>query len=193
VQTRDALKAGCSHITHFFNAMGRAGGKGLWHHREQDIVSEGLQNDAFSLDFICDSSHLAEHAVQLLVRQKPLLQRMIVSDACPFSGRKVTNAAPEKYRHWMEKHWGTWQALLKGMGAYQPSQVLIGSVATLEQRLEYFINSSGLSQRQALAEFVQMACQNSLRFWPGSWPSKLRGKMAYDPSQKKGHRVWRVR
>jgi len=74
-QTRQAIAAGASHVTHLFNAMRPQ------HHREPGVVGVALTDDTVSVELICDGEHVHPTSIDLAWRCKPSDKRVLVSDA----------------------------------------------------------------------------------------------------------------
>ena len=69
-----AVEAGVTHVTHLFNAMRPL------HHREPGVLGVALTDDRLSTELVCDGHHLAEHAVETVMRCKPAAKVVLVSD-----------------------------------------------------------------------------------------------------------------
>lgn len=70
-----AIKAGCSHVTHLFNAM-----RGL-HQREPGMVTAALLSDDVMAEVIVDGVHLHPAIVQLALKAKGSDKLVLVTDA----------------------------------------------------------------------------------------------------------------
>ncbi|HSW94499.1 MAG TPA: N-acetylglucosamine-6-phosphate deacetylase [Gammaproteobacteria bacterium] len=74
-ETMAAIDAGCSHVTHLFNAM-----RGM-HQREPGVVTAGLLSDKLSTELIVDGIHLHPSIVDLVFRIKQPEKMILVTDA----------------------------------------------------------------------------------------------------------------
>lgn len=74
-QTRAAIAAGATHVTHLFNAMRPL------HHREPGVVGVALTDDSISIELIADGHHVAATSLDLAWRCKPPGKRVLVTDA----------------------------------------------------------------------------------------------------------------
>ncbi|MEZ5307523.1 MAG: N-acetylglucosamine-6-phosphate deacetylase [Pyrinomonadaceae bacterium] len=76
----EALKAGASHATHFFNAM-----TGI-HHRRKGVAGWVLTNDDVSIDIIADGKHIAPEMLSFAVRAKGVSKTSLISDSVAPTG-----------------------------------------------------------------------------------------------------------
>lgn len=74
-ESQQAIDAGCSHMTHLFNAM-----RGM-HQREPGVVTAGLLAKNISTEIIVDGVHLHPAIVQLICQCKPLEKIVLITDA----------------------------------------------------------------------------------------------------------------
>lgn len=74
-ETLAAVAAGCSHVTHLFNAM-----RGI-HQREPGVVTAALLSDALSVELIVDGVHLHPAVVELITKIKNKEKIILVTDA----------------------------------------------------------------------------------------------------------------
>lgn len=75
LETMTATEAGCSHVTHLFNAM-----RGI-HQREPGVVTAALLSDKLSTELIVDGVHLHPAIVDLIFRTKNPEKMILVTDA----------------------------------------------------------------------------------------------------------------
>ena len=69
-----AFDAGCSHVTHLFNAMTPI------HHREPGVIGAAAERDAVTAEMICDGLHVHPSAVRMAFKLFP--ERLcLISDA----------------------------------------------------------------------------------------------------------------
>lgn len=71
----EAIAAGCSHVTHLFNAM-----RGI-HQREPGVVTAALLADEVTVEMIVDGIHVHPALVQLVLRMKGKDKLVMVTDA----------------------------------------------------------------------------------------------------------------
>lgn len=74
-ETCAAIQAGCSHVTHLFNAM-----RGI-HQREPGTVSAALLSDKVTAELIVDGVHLHPAIVELALKVKGKEKIVLVTDA----------------------------------------------------------------------------------------------------------------
>lgn len=74
-ETLAAISAGCSHVTHLFNAM-----RGM-HQREPGVVTAALLSDELSTELILDGYHLHSAIVELILKMKNKEKIILVTDA----------------------------------------------------------------------------------------------------------------
>ena len=74
-QTMEAIEAGLTHFTHFYNGM-----SGL-HHRDPGAVGAGLQTPTTTLEVIADGVHVHPSAISLMVRAKGIDHICLITDA----------------------------------------------------------------------------------------------------------------
>ena len=73
-QAENAIKRGCKHITHFFNAM-----SGL-HHRHPGIVLSGFKNHILC-ELIADGHHVSWDMLNFVIQKKGLDELCLVTDS----------------------------------------------------------------------------------------------------------------
>lgn len=74
-ETQAAITAGCSHITHLFNAM-----RGI-HQREPGPITAALLSEQVTAELILDGIHLHPAIVQLAIKNKGKEKIILVTDA----------------------------------------------------------------------------------------------------------------
>ncbi len=74
-ETCAAIDAGCSHVTHLFNAM-----RGI-HQREPGVVTAALLSDQVYVELILDGIHLHPSIVQMILKLKGREKIILVTDA----------------------------------------------------------------------------------------------------------------
>lgn len=73
-EARAAFDAGCSHLTHLFNAMSPI------HHREPGVIGAAAERETVTAELICDGLHVHSSAVRMAFRLFP--ERLcLISDA----------------------------------------------------------------------------------------------------------------
>lgn len=80
-QVIDALEAGASGLTHFFNAMSPL------HHRAPGAVGAGLERAALHLGLIVDGHHVDDAVLRMLIATVGPTRLCVVSDGMPAMGR----------------------------------------------------------------------------------------------------------
>lgn len=70
-----AIEAGCSHVTHLFNAM-----RGI-HHREPGIATAALLSDQVTAEIIVDGVHVHPAMVDLALKMKGKDKLVLITDA----------------------------------------------------------------------------------------------------------------
>jgi N-acetylglucosamine-6-phosphate deacetylase len=71
----EGMQCGILHSTHFFNAMSRL------HHRNPGTVGAIMIQNNMKAEIICDGVHVHPELVKLLIREKPLDNIIMVTDA----------------------------------------------------------------------------------------------------------------
>ncbi len=74
-ETIAAIEAGCSHVTHLFNAM-----RGM-HQREPGVVGAALLSEKVSTELIVDGVHLHPAMIKLALKMKGKQKIILVTDA----------------------------------------------------------------------------------------------------------------
>ncbi len=74
-ETMAAIDAGCSHVTHLFNAM-----RGI-HQREPGVVTAALLSEKLSTELILDGFHLHAAIIELILKTKEREKIILVTDA----------------------------------------------------------------------------------------------------------------
>lgn len=139
-QALQSFEEGISHATHLFNAMSGFG------HREPGVVGAVLDSDGISAELIADGIHVHPAALRLAVAMKGTKRLCLVTDSLKASG-----VGDGFFR------WGNMEIDVKGSRAtIKESDVLAGSVLTLNQAVKNMIDWTGISISQA----VNMASLN---------------------------------
>ena len=71
----EGMQCGILHTTHFFNAMSRL------HHRNPGCVGAIMIQQDMKAEIICDGVHVHPELVKLLIREKPISNIVMVTDA----------------------------------------------------------------------------------------------------------------
>jgi N-acetylglucosamine-6-phosphate deacetylase len=79
-QTLEGIKAGISHVTHFFNAMPE------FHHRDPGIVGAVLESEDVTVELICDGVHVHPAFVRLVLERKGLENVCLITDSILAAG-----------------------------------------------------------------------------------------------------------
>ncbi|MHA1593748.1 MAG: N-acetylglucosamine-6-phosphate deacetylase [Candidatus Baldrarchaeia archaeon] len=138
-----AQKAGLSHITHMFNAMG------AFHHRSPGPVGAGLIIDDLTADVIVDGVHVHPSVVKLLIRVKGVDKICLITDSTSFSGLK-----PGEY-----KIFGDTKVIVERGACWLPNGRLFGSVLTMDDAVRNVIKFAGIP----LEDAIRMASYNPAR------------------------------
>ena len=76
--------AGCSGVTHMFNAM-----EGI-SHRKQSTALTGLIDDSITTEIIADGVHVSDDALKLLFKTKPQDKIILISDSLPCAHSNIS-------------------------------------------------------------------------------------------------------
>ncbi len=133
-QAREGFDKGISHATHLFNAMSG------FDHREPGVVGAVLDSDDVSAELIADGIHVHPAALRLTVARKSTDKLCLVTDSLKAAG--VGNGI---YR------WGKMEIEVRGPRAtIKNTDVLAGSVLSLNQAVKNMIEWTGVSVSQAM-------------------------------------------
>jgi N-acetylglucosamine-6-phosphate deacetylase len=133
-QALQSFQEGISHATHLFNAMSGFG------HREPGVVGAVLDSDGISAELIADGIHVHPAALRLAVSRKGTERLCLVTDSLKASG-----VGDGVFR------WGSMEIDVKGPRAtIKESDVLAGSVLTMNQAVKNMIEWTGISVSQAI-------------------------------------------
>jgi len=139
----ESFKKGISHTTHLFNAM-----RGF-DHREPGVAGAVLDSDEVSAELIADGIHLHPASLRLAVASKGPEKICLVTDSL-----KATGEGDGVY------YWGDREIEVKGPRAtLKGTDVLAGSVLTMNRAVKNMIDWTGISVNQA----VNMASLNPAR------------------------------
>lgn len=141
----EGMQCGILHTTHFFNAMSRL------HHRNPGCVGAIMIQQDMKAEIICDGVHVHPELVKLLIREKPISNIVMVTDALrptmQKEGELTANGMPAE--------------LCEGAFVSRDDHTLfLGSSLTLLKGLENVV-SWGITIDQA----VQMASANPARIY----------------------------
>ena len=133
-----AIKCGCSHVTHLFNAM-----TGL-HHRDPGIVGAALTHDVFT-ELIADTVHVSKHLFQFVLDNKGKDRIVLITDSMRAGCMKdgLYNLGGQVVH-------------VKNGVARLADETLAGSVLTLNQAVHSFYRSTDAT----LSEAIGMASLN---------------------------------
>lgn len=133
-QAREGFDKGISHATHLFNAMSG------FDHREPGVVGAVLDSDDVSAELISDGIHVHPAALRLTVARKGTDKLCLVTDSL-----KAAGAGDGTYR------WGKIEIEVRGPRAtIKNTDVLAGSVLSLNQAVKNMIEWTGVSVNQAM-------------------------------------------
>jgi len=139
-QALQSFQEGISHATHLFNAMSG------FNHREPGVVGAVLDSDEISAELIADGIHVHPAALRLAVSRKGTERLCLITDSL-----KAVGAGDGIFQ------WGDMEIDVKGPRAtIKESDVLAGSVLTMNQAVKNMIDWTGVSVSQA----VNMASLN---------------------------------
>lgn len=139
-QALQSFKKGISHATHLFNAMSG------FNHREPGVVGAVLDSDGISAELIVDGIHVHPAALRLAVARKGTERLCLITDSL-----KAAGAGEGVFQ------WGNMEIDVKGPRAtIKGSDVLAGSVLTMNRAVKNMIDWTGVSMSQA----VNMASLN---------------------------------
>jgi N-acetylglucosamine-6-phosphate deacetylase len=135
-RAQQAIKAGASSCTHFFNAMSGV------HHRTPGAATAILMSNDIRAELIADGVHLAPEILQLALEVKGADQLLLVTDAMSAQsfGDGIFDLGGQK-------------VIVKGNEARMENGVLAGSVLTMNQALIHMMNATDCS----LIDAVKMA------------------------------------
>ncbi|MDH4219141.1 MAG: N-acetylglucosamine-6-phosphate deacetylase [Candidatus Aminicenantes bacterium] len=142
-QALEGFDKGICHATHLFNAMSG------FDHREPGVVGAVLDSDDVSAELIADGIHVHPAALRLTVARKSTDKLCLVTDSL-----KAAGAGDGTYR------WGKMEIEVRGPRAtMKNTDVLAGSVLSLNQAVKNMIDWTGISVNQA----INMASLNPAR------------------------------
>ena len=131
-QAMAAIHAGCSHITHLFNAQTPL------HHRDAGVVGAALMSDVFT-EVIADNIHINPHNFQFVLDNKGTDKVVLITDSMRAGCMK-------------EGHYdlGGQAVIVKDGAARLESGVLAGSVLTLNQAVKNFYENTEATLSEAI-------------------------------------------
>ncbi len=133
-QALESFKRGINHATHLFNAM--SGFK----HREPGVVGAVLDSQKVTAELIADGVHLHPAALRLALANKGAEKLCLVTDSLKASG-----VGDGVYQ------WGNMEIEVKGLRVtIKDTDVLAGSVLTLNRAVKNMIDWTGISMSQAI-------------------------------------------
>lgn len=142
-QTLEGIKAGISHVTHFFNAMPE------FHHRDPGIVGAVLESEGVTVELICDGVHVHPASVRLVLERKGLENVCLITDSILAAGLGDGDYVLGKLN-----------VSVKGdVTRLKDGSSLAGSVLTLNKAVKNVIEWTDLSINQV----VQMASLSPAR------------------------------
>lgn len=120
-QTENAIKRGCKHITHLFNAM-----SGL-HHRHPGVALSALQNDILC-ELIADGHHVSWDMLNFIMQKKGFHELCLVTDSM-----RAKCMPDGEYRL------GEQKVYLKNSSAKLEDGTLAGSVLSMQHAVKNLI------------------------------------------------------
>lgn len=134
-----AIKAGCTHVIHVFNAM-RA-----LHHREPGLIVALLLNSNVKLEVIADGMHLHPAILQLILRCVGSDRIILITDAMRAKGMPKG-----------ESELGGQKIIVTDRGARLENGTLAGSVLTMPAAIANMMQATD----STLFDCMKMACVN---------------------------------
>lgn len=142
-QTLEAIRAGISHATHFFNAIPE------FHHRDPGIVGAVLESEDVTVELICDGIHVHPASVRLVLDRKGPVNICLITDSILAAGLGDGDYIL-----------GDLDITVKGEETrLRDGSSLAGSVLTLNKAVKNVLEWTDLSINQV----VQMASLNPAR------------------------------
>ncbi|MCK4931098.1 MAG: N-acetylglucosamine-6-phosphate deacetylase [Candidatus Aminicenantes bacterium] len=142
-QTLEAIRAGISHATHFFNAIPE------FHHRDPGIVGAVLESEDVTVELICDGIHVHPASVRLVLDRKGPANICLITDSILAAGLGDGDYIL-----------GDLDITVKGEETrLRDGSSLAGSVLTLNKAVKNVLEWTDLSINQV----VQMASLNPAR------------------------------
>lgn len=142
----EGIQCGILHSTHFFNAMSRL------HHRNPGTVGAIMIHPEMKCEIIADGYHVHPELIKLLLRQKPLSNIVLITDALKptqqTEGELLANDVP---------------VILGSQGAFVKKdnpELIEGSALTMKKAVENMTNW-GIP----LEDSITMACTNPARIY----------------------------
>lgn len=142
----EGMQCGILHSTHFFNAMSRL------HHRNPGTVGAIMIQSNMKAEIICDGIHVHPELVKLLLREKPISNIVLITDALKptkqRTGELLANGTP---------------AVLSSEGAFiskDNPDLFLGSALTMIQGVRNLIDWD-----VPLTDAIQMASTNPARIY----------------------------
>jgi N-acetylglucosamine-6-phosphate deacetylase len=142
-QALESFSKGISHATHLYNAMSG------FDHREPGVVGAVLDSDDITAELIVDGIHVHPAALRLAVARKGPQRICLITDSI-----MATGVGDGVYS------WGEEEVEVKGnIATIRGSQVLAGSVLTLNRAVNNMVDWTGVTINQA----IDMASLNPAR------------------------------
>lgn len=142
----EGMQCGILHSTHFFNAMSKLD------HRNPGTVGAIMIQTNMCAELICDGVHVHPELVKLILREKPIDNIVLITDALKptkqQSGKLLANGVP---------------AILSDQGAFvskENPKLLLGSSLTMIQGVKNLLNWD-----ISLSDAVQMTATNTARIY----------------------------
>lgn len=133
-QTMAGIAAGCTHATHFFNAM-----RGI-NHREPGAVTAILNSDKVTVELILDNNHLHPAVVNLTYKVKTKNKIVLITDAmrakCCGEG---------------EYNLGGQNVIVKNNAARLSDGTLAGSILTMNMAVKNMLDNTNCTIRDIIA------------------------------------------
>jgi len=139
VQTKAAIKAGISHVTHTFNSM-----RGL-HHREPGVVGAALTSPELTLEIIADGIHIHPIVLKIITQVREDKKIVLITDSMKATGMKEGIY-----------DLGGQEVIVNKGQARLKDGTLAGSLLTMDKAVKNMVSKVGISLPRA----IQMASFN---------------------------------
>ena len=138
-QATAAMKAGCKHATHLFNAMRSI------HQREPGLVTAALLNNSVTTELIADGFHLHPAILELVLRLKEVNNIILITDAM-----RAKQLADGNY------DLGGQKVIVQAGQAKLADGTIAGSTLTMDTAIRNMLDFTGCS----LMDGIKMAAVN---------------------------------
>lgn len=143
--------AGCSGVTHLFNAM-----SGI-HHRNLSTALSALVDDNIYTEVIADGVHVSDDALRLVFKSKPLDKIILISDCLP-----CTNSDIKSFNFAGE------EVFYDGMSAKSKDGTIAGSTTLLPDIIKLLLKKKIIDENMAVQlvknpyEYHNITCDDTI-------------------------------